>query len=166
MGSAGTIIVWDGADWTTPVTRAGDHLAVWGTPGQWYVTGDYAQLWKYESSSWVAVCSSTGTYYDISGTGTSQVMMVGALRSTFRYTGSCNGVERSGIDFFAIFCLPTSIYDNYFIGESGFIGIVDSGQNITNEDSGGTEHLYDVWATSGELFWVVGQNGVILYKQK
>jgi hypothetical protein len=167
VGDAGTIIFWDNSSWSEEsCSYAQDIYDTWGVESQRWFVGNNNQIWKDQGSGWEQHSTgSTSWYKGISGVSANNVLAVGNL-GTFMYVNNGN---RSwcccGTELYAVFCQST-LENNYIVGAAGGIGYSSNGLSYQSENSGVSTNLYGIWATTSDLFWVVGENGVILSKQK
>ena len=173
VGQIGTILRYDGTEWTSYVSPENpaygfDTLrGVWGTSAtDVYVVGDsdsMASALHYDGSLWTYMSVTGSVLYDVWGFGSDDVYAVDEAGAVFRYDGVQWTEDDSGSSWLWGISGFTSnaVGLLYAVGESGTIVHYDG--DDWNEMAGGTsEFLKSAWGVSEDDLYAVGYAGTIL----
>jgi hypothetical protein len=182
VGDSGTILRYDGTDWTTQssgITRS--FKGVWGSGANYaggdrvYAVGERRNVRMYNGSTWTSIDSSTSstsaTLYGVWGTGASDVFVVGSSGTIRRWGGSSwtamtsgttqelRGIWGSGGNWAG----GDRVYAVGLRGSSAATIRRYDGTNWASVTTGAPRvDLYGVWGTAWNNVFAVGASGTIL----
>jgi hypothetical protein len=135
VGNLGTIIKWDGSNWSEAVSPTAFNLyALWGrSQEEVYAVGQYGVLLKWDGTSWKVIRSSTKmNLRAVWGLSPTDVYAVGQFATIMHY----DGLNWSQIKV-----------EEQVIG-GALQPVVDQ--------------LFDIWGTSPTNMWAIGADGTIV----
>jgi hypothetical protein len=164
VGHKGTIIYYDGTDWTSMVSGTQENLqAVWGASiDDFFAAGNAGTILHYDGTGWTAMQSgTTKNLRGLWGSDATNVYAIGQSGTILHYDGNSWTPMQSSTsqDLNSIYGIST---DTIFAAGSGIILKYDGSiwQQIPVDKS--SVFWKDVWGGPSGDFFFVGINGEIL----
>jgi hypothetical protein len=165
-GQYGTVIRYDGTNWTGMVTGSQAGLrGIWGTgSSNMWTVGNGGTILHWDGTSWKTVSSpTTQMLRSVWGTSPGNAWTVGTGGTILRWNGSAWTPENSGLvtNLDAVAGSgPTDIWASGNAG--GPAGILHSdGTTWSLNTTGGMQELEGIWVLDAQNAWMVGFNGHI-----
>ena len=159
VGSAGTIVRYDGTTWGTQASGTTANLvAVWGdraSPAV-FAAGSSGAILYYDGSAWHAQTSgTTEALYAIWGISASDVFAAGASGTILHYDGTSWSARNSGTTHALRGLWGNSASSVFAVGDDNTILHFD-GTSWTPQDPGSPIDLASVWGSSSTNVFAVG----------
>ena len=163
VGGAGTIIHFDGDEWTqmnsgTENTLRGIYSCNAGlVAGGWKGT-----VLVYDSGTWLPIdCGTNYDMYNVGGT-SSEVFIVGSEVNVIRYDGDICSLLDTGATRHLYGVWGDNSEDVFVVGNSGIVLHYD-GEDWVTMDSGTNNNIHGVWGFSSNDVFAVGDDGTIIH---
>jgi hypothetical protein len=164
VGVTGTIVHYDGTNWSDMSVGGNALFNLWGTGGNdVFAVGATGTILHYDGTNWSSMSSGTSNYLEgVWGTSGSDVFVAGWNGTILRYNGSSWSSMNSGVtdSFYGIW--GSSGNDIFAVGDKGAI-LHYNGTNWSPMTSGTTESLFDVWGSSATDVFAVGWGGTVIH---
>jgi len=165
VGSAGTVLHYDGTDWNAVSTAITTALcsAAWGSSGSdIFVVGDLGTTLHYNGTVWSSMDSGTTQWLTgVWGSSGSDIFAVGKGGAILHYNGTAWSAMTSGTALDLLDIWGSSGSDVYAVGNMGTI-LHYNGFAWSAVDSGTTNNLMAIDGGFGSYF-AVGANGTLLH---
>lgn len=165
VGDAGTVIKYDGQDWTSENIPANNRLhGIWGTsPNNIYVIGDNTTILHFDGDAW-SVCyrgEVDVAFLAITGFGAHDIFVVGDNGTAVRFDGVNWQRMETGTQYelYAIWG-----FDPEHVLAVGGAGVVLrwNGEQWQLFNAGTDNDLYGVWGESLEQIYLCGLSGTLI----
>jgi hypothetical protein len=153
------IIHYDGNDWETVVSDAGDCRMLWGSgENDIFAVGEAGAVWHYDGHVWqTQISGTTEDLVAIWGTNSTNVYAVGNAGTIIHYTGQDWGSIESGTTENLSGIWGSSDTDIHVVGANG-TAIHYDGNQWAAEVTGVTCSLDAIWGFSNSSVYIAGYN--------
>ncbi len=166
VGEAGTIVHWDGNDWSAADEVSTKILsAIWGADERnVFTVGEAGEVLRWDGKSWSRSDNPVGAWlYGVWGNGSGQVFAVGAEGTLLRWDGLAWSALPS-VTSRALFAISGVGSAAWAVGEAGTLLRWD-GVEWSSAESPTDAALHGVYALSPDEAWAVGVGGCVLRLQ-
>jgi len=164
VGANGTTLRLVGTQWTTTTSNTTEQLnGVWSLGGTAFAVGTNGTVLRYNGTAWSFLAPpTTQTLNAVSGTTTTNIMVVGSLGTALRFDGtnwtlvSSNG---NGGDMWGIFMTNVAPFRSYIASDNGLLQY--DGTNITPVPTPYVPATFSVNVDQSGIIWMSGQRGIV-----
>ena len=169
VGSAGTLLHYDGSSWRMLTTRLGEDVMwdVWGAASNdIHAVGDNGAIWHYDGSGWSKMVSGTDVRLrGVSGLPSGEVYAVGDAGTIRRRIGANWLDEPQSVttaNLIAVWMAPTG--EVYVLTDDTSVSLIQRvGSSWVPVNRLPSINAHDIWGTSNEDIFVVGSVGTIAH---